>query len=141
MKKLILIFGVLLFWGGSVQAQFEKKVNDKIQQLEVLSGQVEESSMFEIDKAWAQDQISVNIKKLADSVTESDIEKLRSLEASINIINADIVDLLVEAQKNRLLEKIKELDQLILDYAAQGMNTEKLEMLQMSMLERLAMID
>ena len=141
MKKLILTFGVLLFWGGVANAQFEEKVNNKIQQLEILSEQVNQSFMPENHKIWAQEQIDINIEELNASVSESNIERLRFLESTINIINEEIVELLVEAQKNRLLAKIKELDQLIFDYAAQGMDTEKLEMLQMSMLEKLAMID
>lgn len=141
MMKNILWLSLACFISVGAQAQHEEKVQIKIDQIQNLMGAVSGSALEASEKSWAKKSLQESLKTLENNQSESDIDKLKRAELEINKINQLVVQAMIEAQRLKLITKIKEIDVIIMKYSDQGMETEKLQLLQAGMIERLALYD
>ena len=124
LKKLVWL-SVGCFFALGVNAQHEEKVQMKIDQIQNLMVTVESSALEEVQKTWALESLTASLNTLENHQSEADIDKLKLAEVEINKINQLVVEAMIEAQRLKLIAKIKEIDALIVKYAWEGMNTEK----------------
>jgi hypothetical protein len=132
MKYLIFVFG-LIVTTGMAQAQYEDLVELKMENLNSLEVQVEmDSALSDMDRDWALGRIEESKAQLLQASAES-LEALQDVEKIINQTSEKVAARLLGAKKAKLMGRVATLDTMIEQYQAEGLDTEKLELLSAAM--------
>ena len=128
MRTLILAVGFLISF-GTAQAQYESLVETKLEHLSFLRLTVESNAdLSEVDRAWALKHLDESEILLLEA-DQSNLEALQTAEAQINQNCQKITGRLMMTKHMKLRKKITEVETMIAQYNAEGLDTEPLETL------------
>ena len=127
MKNLIIAFGILIVGALPAQAQYQELVDAKINQLVQIQQKVVQSNLDKPVKVAALRALTSNLMQLTDHRDEVSLEKLQTLEVTINNINKDLASKIYAQKKLKLKNMLNDLARMIQTKKSKGEDVTEFE--------------